>query len=43
VHGGDAVPTPILVGRRGQVRAATQGYTSEIGIRLRLWWARRSG
>jgi hypothetical protein len=43
VQGGDAVPTPSLVGRRRQVRAATQGYTSEIGIRLRLWWAGRSG
>ena len=37
--GVDAVPTLIFVDRRGQVRAVTQGYTSELGIRLRLWWA----
>jgi len=36
-----AVPTLIFVDRAGRVRAVTQGYTSEIGIRLRLWWARR--
>lgn len=39
--GVDAVPTLIFVDRAGQVRAVTQGYTSEIGIRLRLWWAGR--
>jgi thiol-disulfide isomerase/thioredoxin len=38
-----AVPTLIFVGRSGEVRAVTQGYTSEIGIRLRLWWAGRGG
>jgi thiol-disulfide isomerase/thioredoxin len=37
--GVDAVPTLIFVDRAGQVRAVTQGYTTEIGIRLRLWWA----
>jgi thiol-disulfide isomerase/thioredoxin len=36
-----AVPTLIFVGRDGRVRAVTQGYTSEAGIRLRLWWAGR--
>jgi thiol-disulfide isomerase/thioredoxin len=36
-----AVPTLIFVDRAGKVRAVTQGYTSEIGIRLRLWWAGR--
>jgi len=41
--GVDAVPTLIFVDRAGQVRAATQGYTSEIGMRLRLWWTRRHG
>lgn len=41
--GVDAVPTLIFVDRAGRVRAVTQGYTSEIGIRLRLWWAGRSG
>lgn len=38
-----AVPTLIFVDRSGEVRAVTQGYTSEIGMRLRLWWARRGG
>ncbi len=38
-----AVPTLIFVGRSGEVRAVTQGYTSEIGMRLRLWWAGRGG
>ncbi len=38
-----AVPTLIFVDRAGEVRAVTQGYTSEIGIRLRLWWAGRGG
>ena len=41
--GVDAVPTLIFVDRDGRVRAVTQGYTSETGIRLRLWWARRHG
>ena len=41
--GVDAVPTLIFVDRAGEVRAVTQGYTSEIGIRLRLWWAGRGG
>lgn len=38
--GVNAVPTLIFVDRRGEVRAVTQGYSSEIGIRLRLWWTR---
>ncbi len=38
--GVDAVPTLIFIDRAGTIRAVTQGYTSEIGIRLRLWWAR---
>jgi thiol-disulfide isomerase/thioredoxin len=35
-----AVPTFIFVDRDGRVRAVTQGYTTELGMRLRLWWAR---
>jgi hypothetical protein len=35
------VPTLIFVGRDGEVSAVTRGYTSEAGIRLRLWWAQR--
>jgi thiol-disulfide isomerase/thioredoxin len=39
--GVDAVPTLIFVDRQGVVRSVTQGYTTERGIRTRLWWARR--
>jgi thiol-disulfide isomerase/thioredoxin len=38
-----AVPTLLFVDRQGVIRATTQGYTSELGIRLRLWWARSRG
>lgn len=41
--GVDAVPTLIFVDRAGEVRAVTRGYTSEVGIRLRLWWTGRGG
>ncbi|GMV57535.1 MAG: hypothetical protein AMXMBFR72_06500 [Betaproteobacteria bacterium] len=34
-----AVPTLLFVDRQGVIHTATQGYTSELGIRLRLWWA----
>lgn len=39
--GVDAVPTLIFVDRHGTVRSVTQGYTTEPGIRARLWWTRR--
>jgi thiol-disulfide isomerase/thioredoxin len=35
-----AVPAFVVVDAQGQLRAPTAGYTSEIGMRLRLWWAR---
>jgi len=41
--GVDAVPTLIFVDRHGQVRSVTQGFTTEWGMRARLWWARRAG
>lgn len=41
--GVDAVPTLIVVDGGGEVSAVTRGYTSEAGIRLRLWWAQRFG
>lgn len=34
-----AVPAFVVVDAHGDLRAATVGYTSEIGMRLRLWWA----
>ena len=41
--GVDAVPTLIFIGRHGAVRSVTQGYTTKLGIRARLWWMRRFG
>jgi len=35
-----AVPAFVVVDAQGQLRTPTAGYTSEIGMRLRLWWAR---
>jgi thiol:disulfide interchange protein len=34
-----AVPAFVVVDSKGQLRAPTMGYTTEIGMRLRLWWA----
>jgi len=36
--GFNAVPAFVVVDARGQLRAPTMGYTTEIGMRLRLWW-----
>lgn len=35
-----AVPAFVVVDAQGRLRTPTAGYTSEIGMRLRLWWAR---
>lgn len=35
-----AVPAFVVVDADGELRGASLGYTSEIGMRLRLWWAR---
>lgn len=42
-HGFGAVPAFVVVDAAGQLRAPTVGYTSETGMRLRLWWARLAG
>lgn len=34
-----AVPAFVVVDTNGHLRAPTVGYTTEIGMRLRLWWA----
>ena len=34
-----AVPAFLVVDAEGQLRGASVGYTSEIGMRWRLWWA----
>ena len=39
-YGFRAVPAFVAIGSDGRIRATSVGYTSEIGMRLRLWWAR---
>lgn len=34
-----AVPASFIIGRDGQISFVEFGYTTEIGLRLRLWWA----
>ena len=41
--GVQSVPAFLVLDAQGQMRAASVGYTSEIGMRLRLWWARALG
>jgi thiol:disulfide interchange protein len=38
-YGLAAVPALVVVDAQGQIRFAEVGYTSEIGMRIRLWWA----
>lgn len=38
-YGIGAVPAFVVIDAGGQVRGVSVGYTSEIGMRLRLWWA----
>ncbi|MBS1143686.1 MAG: putative suppressor for copper-sensitivity [Proteobacteria bacterium] len=40
-YGFQGVPAYVIVGPDGDIRSTTVGYTSEIGLRLRLWWAAR--
>ena len=39
VFGFKAVPAFVVIDGKGRVRTPTMGYTTEIGMRLRLWWA----
>lgn len=39
--GVEAVPLLLFVDADGDVRTVTRGYTTELGIRLRLWWVDR--
>lgn len=32
------VPTSFIVDKKGEIQFIEKGYTSEIGLRLRLWW-----
>ncbi len=38
-HGFNSVPAFVVIDGDGVLRAPTVGYTSELGMRLRLWWA----
>ncbi|MBW7833269.1 MAG: redoxin domain-containing protein [Simplicispira suum] len=42
-HGFGAVPAFVVVDAAGQLRTPTVGYTTEAGMRLRLWWAQLTG
>lgn len=35
------VPTSMIIDASGEIRFVEVGYTSEIGLRLRLWWVGR--
>jgi hypothetical protein len=41
-YGLHGVPAFVIIAPDGNIRAATFGYTSETGLRLRLWWAQRN-
>ena len=38
-YGFQGVPAFVIVGPDGNISSTSIGYTSEIGLRLRLWWA----
>jgi len=38
-YGLASVPALVVIDPQGQIRFAAVGYTSEVGMRLRLWWA----
>ena len=40
-YGLTAVPAFVVIGPDGRLASASVGYTSELGMRLRLWWAQR--
>jgi thiol-disulfide isomerase/thioredoxin len=38
--GFQSVPSFVVIDRQGQLRNASAGYTTGLGMRLRLWWAK---
>ena len=38
-YGFQGVPAFVIIGPDGNIQTTSIGYTSEIGLRLRLWWA----
>lgn len=41
-YGLAGVPAFIVIDPAGDIRFVAVGYTSELGLRLRLWWAGRA-
>ena len=41
-YGLPGTPAFVIVAPNGDIRFVTAGYTAEIGLRLRLWWASRA-
>ena len=41
LYGLGGVPAWIVVTPEGEISSVTMGYTTEWGVRLRLWWAQR--
>ena len=39
LYGIRGVPSSIIIDPAGEIRFVAVGYTTEIGLRLRLWWA----
>jgi len=42
-YGLGAVPALVVVAPDGQISSTSVGYTTTLGMRVRLWWAGRSG
>ncbi len=40
-YGLKGVPAFVVIDRNGIIRSVSTGYTSELGMRARLWWAAR--
>lgn len=41
-YGLRGVPAMVVIGGDGRIRSVSVGFTTELGMRLRLWWARLS-
>lgn len=37
-YGVKAVPTSFIINQKGEISFTESGYSSELGLRLRLWW-----
>lgn len=41
-YGFHGVPAFVIIDPDGNIASLSSGYTSELGLRLRLWWATRT-